>query len=197
MTLTKQLWLAVAAIMTIAFGISFFVSAWSAKNYLEDQLRLKNVDNANSLALSMSQIDKDPVVIELLIAAQFDIGHYKQIRLTSPAGKVMVERVSDAAPDTVPAWFVNMIPLTSEPGVAQVQNGWRQYGTLTVLSSNRFAYQALWQHSTPCPFSSSQCHATSCDSGMPDPLEPNPFGLARLGGCGGLAIAARTSSRGP
>ena len=65
MTLTKQLWLAVVAIMTIAFGISFLVSAWSAKNYLEDQLRLKNVDNANSLALSMSQMDKDPVLIEL------------------------------------------------------------------------------------------------------------------------------------
>ena len=143
MTLTKQLWLAVAAIMTIAFGISFLVSVWSAKSYLEDQLRLKNIDNANSLALSMSQIEKDPVLIELLIAAQFDIGHYKSIRLTSPTGKVMVEQVSEAVTDKVPAWFVDLIPLKSEPGIAQVQDGWRQYGTLTVLSHNRFAYQAL------------------------------------------------------
>jgi len=74
MTLTKQLWLAIATIMTIAFGISFLVSAWSAKGYLEDQLRLKNIDNANSLALSMSQTEKDPVLIELLLSAQFDIG---------------------------------------------------------------------------------------------------------------------------
>ena len=145
MTLTKQLWLAVAAIMTIAFGISFLVSVWSAKNYLEDQLRLKNVDNANSLALSMSQMEKDPVLIELLISAQFDIGHYRQIKLVSPSGKVMIERVSDAVNDKVPAWFVNLIPLASEPGIAQVQDGWRQYGTLTVISNNRFAYLALWQ----------------------------------------------------
>ena len=145
MTLTKQLWLAVTAIMTIAFGISFLVSAWSAKNYLEDQLRLKNMDNANSLALSMSQLEKDPVMIELLLAAQFDIGHYRQIKLTSPTGKVMIERVSQQAVDTVPAWFVNLIPLTTQPGIAQVQDGWRQYGTLTVISSNRFAYQALWE----------------------------------------------------
>ena len=145
MTLTRQLWLAVIAIMTLAFGISFLVSAWSAKNYLEDQLRLKNVDNANSLALSMSQIDKDPVVIELLIAAQFDIGHYQQIKLTSPSGKVMIERVSEAMTDKVPAWFVMLIPLKTEPGIAQVQDNWRQYGTLTVLSSNRFAYEALWR----------------------------------------------------
>jgi diguanylate cyclase (GGDEF)-like protein len=145
MSLTKQLWLAVAAIMTIAFGISFLVSAWSAKTYLEDQLRLKNIDNANSLALSMSQIEKDPVLIELLISAQFDIGHYQSIRLTSPAGKVMVEQVSDAAADTVPAWFVRLIPLRTDPGVALVQDGWRQYGKLTVVSQNRYAYQALWR----------------------------------------------------
>ncbi len=145
MTLTRQLWLAVIAIMTLAFGISFLVSAWSAKSYLEDQLRLKNVDNANSLALSMSQMDKDPVVIELMIAAQFDIGHYQQIKLTSPSGKVMVERVSEATTSKVPAWFRQLIPLNTEPGVAQVQDNWRQYGTLTVMSSNRFAYEALWR----------------------------------------------------
>ncbi|OZA23619.1 MAG: hypothetical protein B7X93_12015, partial [Hydrogenophilales bacterium 17-61-9] len=145
MTLTKQLWLAVAAIMTIAFGISFLASAWSAKNYLEDQLRLKNIDNANSLALSMSQMEKDPVLIELLVSAQFDIGHYNQIKLVSPSGRMMIERVSEAVNDEVPAWFVELIPLTSEPGIALVQDGWRQYGTLTVISDNRFAYLALWQ----------------------------------------------------
>ena len=145
MTLIKQLWMAIAAIMTIAFGISFLVSAWSAKSYLEDQLRLKNIDNANSLALSMSQIEKDPVLIELLLSAQFDIGHYKSIKLTSPSGKVMMERISDAEADRVPGWFVRLIPLQTDPGIAQVQDGWRQYGTLSVVSHNRFAYQALWE----------------------------------------------------
>ena len=145
MTLTKQLWLAVAAIMALAFGISLGVSAWSAKSYLEDQLRLKNQDNATSLALSMSQIDKDPVMIELLLSAQFDIGHYRQIRLVAPGGEVIVDRVSDAAIGKVPAWFVDLVPLASEPGIAQVQDGWRQYGTLTVVSHNGFAYASLWQ----------------------------------------------------
>lgn len=144
MSLTKQFWLAVVAIMTLAFGISFLVSAWSARNYLEDQLRLKNIDNANSLALSMSQMEKDPVIIELMIAAQFDIGHYKSIRLVSPKGELIVGRYSDSAPDTVPDWFVRMIPLDAAPGVAQVQDGWKQYGTLSVISHNRYAYQALW-----------------------------------------------------
>ncbi len=145
MSLTKQFWLAVVGIMTLAFGISFLVSAWSARNYLEDQLRLKNIDNANSLALSMSQMDKDPVMLELMIAAQFDIGHYKSIRLVSPAGKVIVERVSESGADKVPAWFADLIPLDAAPGVALVQDGWKQYGTLSVISHNRYAYQALWE----------------------------------------------------
>lgn len=147
MSLTKQLWLAVLAITALAFGNSFLVSALSARNYLEDQLRLKNIDNANSLALSMSQMQKDPVTIELLLAAQFDSGHYQFITLTSPSGEVIVTRTAERVNEQVPSWFVNMIPLHAEPGVAKVQDGWRQYGTLTVKSHDRFAYQALWQGS--------------------------------------------------
>jgi diguanylate cyclase (GGDEF)-like protein len=147
MSLTKQLWLAILAVMTIAFGVSFLVSALSGRDYLEEQLRLKNIDNANSLALSMSQMQKDPVTIELLVSAQFDSGHYQHISLISPSGEVMVSRVSDAGADEIPAWFVKMIPLHAEPGVAKVQDGWRQYGTLTVRSHSRFAQRALWQGS--------------------------------------------------
>ncbi|MFP5381740.1 MAG: LapD/MoxY N-terminal periplasmic domain-containing protein [Gammaproteobacteria bacterium] len=144
MTLTKQLWLSVVATMTLAFGISFVVSVWSAKNYLEDQLRLKNLDNANSLALSMSQMEKDPVLIELLLSAQFDVGHYRSIRLVAPGGETLMERVSDVGDEPVPAWFVRLIALDAEPGIAQVQDGWKQYGTLRVESHTRFAYQSLW-----------------------------------------------------
>lgn len=147
MSLTKQLWLAILAIMTIAFGVSFLISALSARHYLEDQLRLKNIDNANSLALSMSQMQKDPVTIELLIAAQFDSGHYQYIGLTSPTGEVMVSRTSDAGASKAPAWFANLIPIHADPGVAKVQDGWRQFGALTIKSHSRYAQQALWQGS--------------------------------------------------
>jgi EAL domain-containing protein (putative c-di-GMP-specific phosphodiesterase class I)/GGDEF domain-containing protein len=68
------------------------------------------------------------------------------IRLTTPDGKTIVEReYSDAdSRHSVPDWFVHLIPLSAQPGVAQVQDGWRQYGTLTVLSHSRYAYEALW-----------------------------------------------------
>ena len=144
MSLVKQLWLAIALVMLIAFGGSFLVSTFSARAYLEEQLLLKNSDNATALAGALSQMPKDAVTIELLIASQFDIGHYEYIRLVDPLGAPLVELVSDADADGVPAWFSRLFRIEVEPGVAQVQDGWQRYGTLTLSSQARFAYRELW-----------------------------------------------------
>ncbi|WLD58816.1 EAL domain-containing protein [Salinispirillum sp. LH 10-3-1] len=146
MSLMKQLWLAIGCLMILAFGGSFLVSTYSARVYLEQQLQLKNIDNATSLALSMSQLDKDPVTIELLLAAQFDAGHYERITLTSPDGATLVERAYRGRVDTAaPNWFAQWVPIQAEPGEALVQDGWEQYGTLTVVSHTGFAVDSLWQ----------------------------------------------------
>ncbi|MEZ4483660.1 MAG: LapD/MoxY N-terminal periplasmic domain-containing protein [Syntrophotaleaceae bacterium] len=84
MSLTKRLWISVAVLMALAFGASFVLSALAAQKYLEEQLYLKNTDNATALALSMSQMAADQVMIELLLSAQFDSGHYQFIRLVDP-----------------------------------------------------------------------------------------------------------------
>lgn len=146
MSLIKQLWIAIGCMMLLAFGGSFLVSALSAQQVLTQQLQLKNIDNATSLALSMSQLDKDPITIELLVAAQFDAGHYQRITLTDPEGRVMVERAQRSATTAqAPQWFQNWVPIHAEAGEALVQDGWEQYGTLTVLSHSGYAVDALWQ----------------------------------------------------
>jgi diguanylate cyclase (GGDEF)-like protein len=130
-----------------AFIGSLLVNIFSARSYLEKQLYLKNLDNANALALSMSQIrEKDPVTIELLLSAQFDTGHYQEISLADPAGKMMMQRKQEAAAEPgAPAWFVSLFPISAKPGIAHVQDGWKQYGTITLASQSRFAYQDLWK----------------------------------------------------
>ncbi|HTF85146.1 MAG TPA: EAL domain-containing protein [Cellvibrio sp.] len=153
MSLIKQLWLGILAILLLALGGSFVISALSAKTYLETQLHLKNIDNATVLALSMTQMEKDPVTLELLIAAQFDSGHYQRIALVDPDNNLIIERRfnntvdggldSDITP-AVPEWFTQLISLKASPGIAQVQDGWQQYGTLIVESHPGFAWQALW-----------------------------------------------------
>jgi len=37
-----------------------------------------------------------------------------------------------------------LIPIRAQPGIAQVQDGWRQFGTLTLESHSRYAYESLW-----------------------------------------------------
>ena len=145
MSLIRQLWIAVALMMSIAFISSFSISTYKAKDYFEEQLLLKNIDNANSLALTLSQLEKDPVTLELLIAAQFDTGHYQRIELIDPEGNSVQKRVFDGDDSLgVPDWFTRFASLEIKPGVAQVQDGWFQFGTLFVESHTRFAYQALW-----------------------------------------------------
>jgi diguanylate cyclase (GGDEF)-like protein len=147
MSLFRRIWLAVIGLTVAAFATSLLVNTFTARSYLEKQLYLKNVDNATALALSMSQIrEKDPVTIELLLSAQFDTGHYQEIRLADPAGKVMVERRQEAtAAAGAPAWFIKFFPINAQPGIAHVQDGWKQFGTITLASQSRFAYQDLWK----------------------------------------------------
>lgn len=146
MSLTKQLWIGVIIILLAALGGSFFISTLSARSYLEQQLQLKNIDNAVSLALSMSQMEKDPVTLELLIAAQFDSGHYQYIRLKAPDGEVIAERqfTDDKDSHHVPAWFSQRVSINVQPGIAKVQDGWQQYGTIELQSHSQYAVEALW-----------------------------------------------------
>jgi EAL domain-containing protein (putative c-di-GMP-specific phosphodiesterase class I)/GGDEF domain-containing protein len=144
MSLMRQLWLAVLISTLLAFAGSLFIGVWSAREYLVQQLERKNSDNASSLALAMTQQEKDPVNIELLVAALFDTGYYQEISVTDPLGKSIARRVQEQSEAKVPGWFVNLLPIPSKPGLAQVSDGWKQYATVTVISHAQFAYAALW-----------------------------------------------------
>lgn len=145
MSLMRQLWLAVVISTLLAFSGSLLISIWSARGYLVQQLERKNSDNANSLALAMTQQEKDPVNIELQVAALFDTGFYQEISVADPFGKVISQRIQDKVEAEVPAWFVSLFSIPSRPGRAQVTDGWKQYATVTVVSHNQFAYLALWE----------------------------------------------------
>ncbi len=147
MSLYKQLWLAVVLLLAMVFSVSFLVTTLSARAYLEKQLSMKNADNATSLALSLTQQGADPVLLELTLSAQFDTGFYELIELTDPKGQVTIHRAVDHAKTGAPGWFMRLFPIDVEPGVAAVQAGWQQAGTLTLRSQSRFAYEELW-HAT-------------------------------------------------
>ena len=144
MSLFRQLWLAVILVTLTSFIGSFAVSMLSTRSYLEQQLHRKNIDSANSLALSISQLSKDPVTIGLQIAALFDSGQYESISITSPDGKLVAERIQDRLDTSVPEWFIDLFPIHAEAGRAQITNNWMQFGVIKVVSHASLAHQALW-----------------------------------------------------
>ncbi|MEE9332023.1 MAG: EAL domain-containing protein [Methylophilaceae bacterium] len=147
MSLIKQLWLAIILVMSLAFSASFVINTITSKQYLEQQLQMKNTDNAVSLALSISQMEKDPVAINLMISAQFDNGHYDFIRLTDPNNQLITERIYADTNESVPTWFKNLVNIAPNAGVAQIQDGWKQYGVISLASATDFAYIDLWNGS--------------------------------------------------
>ncbi len=146
MSMYRQLWLAIIVSMLLALTGSLFASMLSARSYLQSQLSIKNADNAAALALSLSQSEPDAVSVELTVSALFDSGHYELIRVVDPSGQMLVERYAPAGNLGTPDWFARLLPIKATPGEAQISDGWRQFGTITLVSHNRFAYGALWNN---------------------------------------------------
>jgi diguanylate cyclase (GGDEF)-like protein len=145
MSMYRQFWLAIILSTMLAFVGSFLAATYSSRTYISNQLQMKNTDNATVLALSLSQKATSPVDLELVISALFDGGHYAYIKFTDPNGKVVLERKADEMETDVPAWFMERFPLHATPGQAQVSNGWKQLGTISLASQYGSAYQALWE----------------------------------------------------
>ncbi|MEK6668287.1 MAG: EAL domain-containing protein [Pseudomonadota bacterium] len=149
MSLIRQIWLLLLVTLLMAFLGSFAVWMLSSRGYLETQLRLKNADNAQSLALNLTQQRGDTMAMDLALSAMFDTGSYQRITLKDAAGRVLANRAADPSVtrEQAPAWFAELVPVESVPGVAQVSDGWRAVGSVEVVSHSAFAHAQLWQGS--------------------------------------------------
>ncbi len=146
-SLVVQLWLVIVVIALSGLISSVLISGYNVKSSFTEELYLKNADNATTLALALSQMDKDPVTVELFVSAAFDTGHYQQIKLVDTQGEVVVERsLTQHEHASVPSWFAQMFAFEVDAGVAQISNGWQQYGTLYIQSQQRYALEALWDN---------------------------------------------------
>lgn len=147
MSLIRQVWLLLLATLLLALAGSVWVVTTSTRDLLQTQLRLKNSDNAASLGLAMSQQKGDADLMSLLMAAQFDTGYYRHVGLVSADGKVVFSREATAQAVEAPAWFVAAVPIVSQPGFAQVTDGWHALGQVQVESQVSYAHDALWSSS--------------------------------------------------
>lgn len=145
MSLVKRLWIVVGLIILAAVLTAGIINIHSAQHYLENELKVKNLDTATALALTLSQGASDPVKVELLLSSQFDLGHYQRIDYLGPDGRLLAQRERATQPPAVPGWFMRLFPIAPEPGNAVIQSGWRQLGSIQLRSDPSFAYDSLWR----------------------------------------------------
>lgn len=147
MSLNRQIWLLLLCTVLLAFAGSVVIHVGSGRATLQTQLRLNNSDSATAIAQVLSQKKGDLTLMELALAAQFDIGTYRLIRLVGADGKVVLQRSSEIAPLEAPGWFVHWVPIDSVVAVAQVSDGWRALGSVEVAGQSAYAHDELWRGS--------------------------------------------------
>lgn len=147
MSLMRQVtWLVWGVVLAALVG-AVGLSTWSARQLMRSQLELKNADNAQALALALSQQQGDGELIQLLVSAQFDTGAYEFVRWRGPQGELVFERHEPPRSGQAPDWFAGLVRIDVAPGVAQVSNGWNAIGSVELKSHASYAHDALWQAS--------------------------------------------------
>ena len=146
MSLMRQVLLLVLGAVLASLLGSVAVTTGSMQHLLQTELQVKNDDNAAALALALSQQHGDAALIELLISAQFDTGHYQSVRWRKADGSLAFERHTAGRLSTAPGWFVALTPISVRPGLAQVSNGWNAIGSVEVLSHTAYAHDELWRN---------------------------------------------------
>jgi LapD/MoxY periplasmic domain len=144
MSLIRQVWLLIVAIIVLAFAAATLMSVMGARAYLETQLTLKNSDNAQNLAMYLGQQGGDATLLELAVSSQFDTGAYRSIRLVGLDGRNLVLREAAPVTERAPTWFMRLAPLAPKVGVAQVSSGWSALGRIEVESHVGYAHDELW-----------------------------------------------------
>lgn len=145
MSLIRRVSLLMVLVVVLALVGGVITTLIAARDTLQTQLSLKNRDNAQSLALALSQQRGDAALMGLVLAAQFDTGHYRSIVLSAIDGHASYRREADAMATVAPGWFVSGLPVRAEPGVAQVSDGWRAIGQIELVSQSAYATDALWR----------------------------------------------------
>lgn len=113
----------------------------------KNSLYLASQDRAKTLALALSanpDAFRDPKSFSPLLTASFDSGHFAELVFSGPTGTPVFQRKVATYPVEVPEWFIRALPLDIDPGMAQVQSGWRDAGKILIRANPKYNYIQLW-----------------------------------------------------
>lgn len=142
MSLYKQLWLSIAFLMALTLIATVMVTSFSARNYLEHQLYMDNVDAASAFALQLDQHGTDLADKKVRLARGFQTGQYALLELADADGNLLERWLDSRSSTAVPDWFKSLLPIDVPAGVAQLS---AEGQVVTVRGRTGLAYESLWR----------------------------------------------------
>lgn len=147
MTLGRQLALTGLALLLCLFiGMTTFLVK-NTQEFLDNQLASHSQDTATALGLSLTYVMKenDATTASRVVDAVWDRGFYRSITIQSGNGAPIVERSTEVKIERVPAWFVDLVKISTSPKEALIMDGWQRVGKVIIESNPGYAYQQIWQ----------------------------------------------------
>jgi diguanylate cyclase (GGDEF)-like protein len=147
MSLSKQLLLLISVLFVLIFGGNFAVSVNKMRDYLQVESRVHAQDTATSLGLSLSPHLANPraPILATMIQAIYDMGYYKEIRLTDLDDQTLVALNDSRVFEQVPRWFIAWLPLETATATSEISSGWNLAGVIHVSINPGYAYLKLYQ----------------------------------------------------
>ncbi len=145
MSLRRQLFLAMMALVAFVLTVSLINSIYNARDFFQSQMEVQVQDATTSLGLQLSTGGDDLASIETTFNLLNDSGFYKRISYFDVYDEVLTERMRSLSASLVPLWFVELIDFDPVIGRAEVMSGWQRLGRIELVAHPAYAYTSLWQ----------------------------------------------------
>ncbi len=144
MTLFKQIALLISTVLLLILLSIMLLNFQNANRAVQEQLYEDAKNTASSLSLTLGTAQGDEGMMETMINANFDSGHYIRITLLDLNGTLRYERVIEQSRPDVPEWFATWVPISVPVASAQVSSLWNPIALLHVQSDPAHAYIQLF-----------------------------------------------------
>ena len=145
MSLISRIGIHLLGVIVLAWLGGVLVHADATRDTLQSMLRRQNVDEAGAMALWLSRHQGDPALIDRSLAAQFETGRYRRLRMAVDDGTTLFQREAPRGPIDVPPWFERLLPMESAAGAAPVPLGLQASGRIEVEVDDDVARRQLWR----------------------------------------------------
>ena len=147
MSLRKQIFLLLAAMLLLIYAGMLSISIRSTQDYLDKQLAVHAQDTATSLGLSLAPVIRagDEARARSMIDAIFDRGYYRSIVLDAGPAGFRIERKLEVWTPRAPGWFVDLLTLATPEQHTEILVDWNRRARLSVSIHPGHAYDELWK----------------------------------------------------